>query len=141
MENKYYIPQIEEFRVGFEYEYEVDSEDLEESIWKKAIFDFDFGWIEFPNTFNEDKRVKYLNSEDVESLGFICILDDVGIQHYRKGNFILKTDYDLGSYIDGDFNLYSIIHNPYDGQYNNVFSGIIKNKSELKVLLKQLGIK
>ena len=136
MENKYYVPQIEEFRVGFEYEFVNLEEEYIHNIFEPDEYNLIKDELELGLI-----RVKYLDSSDIESLGFICILDDVGIQHYRKGNFILETDYDLGSYIDGDFNLYSIVYNPYEGQYNNVFSGIIKNKSELKVLLKQLGIK
>jgi hypothetical protein len=143
-EAKYYTPTLEEVYVGFELEWRSD---VRGEPWNKQVCDVDLISIfydayehsDIEEPFDEQFRVKYLNTEDIESFGFVCILDDIRIQHYRRGNFILKTDYDLGSYINEDFNLYSIVYNPYESQYNDVFSGIIKNKSELKKVLQMIG--
>ena len=137
MENKYYTPSIEEFFVGFEYEKE---DSLEDNLWIKRTLDFNYGWLEIPQDFANDKRVKYLDSSDIEELGFKLVFSDIGIECWKLGNFELRTDVDLGAYIDSD-NLYSIFYNPYGKHYNCVFSGIIKNKSELKKVLNMLNIK
>lgn len=49
MENKYYTPTIEEFHVGFEYEYRNTVRDSSgnqiKSMWKKETFGLDMpGW-------------------------------------------------------------------------------------------------
>lgn len=137
MENKYYTPSIEEFFVGFEYE---EEDDLEDNVWIKRTLDFNYDWLEIHKDFANDKRVKYLDSSDIEELGFKLVFSDIGIECWKLGNFELRTDVDLGAYIDSG-NLYSIFYNPYGEQYNCVFSGIIKNKSELKKVSNMLNIK
>ena len=133
MENKYYVPQIEEFRVGFEYE-ELIYTSVYDERWriniKKHIFETktwergfpNFQWL---NTLEEGKiRVKYLDSEDIESLGFkVC----------TENNFIYCQYKELDFYLDYDVeNKLCKIH----GLYEVLFRGIIKNKSELIFILK-----
>jgi hypothetical protein len=72
MENKYYTPAIEEFHVGFEYEI------LHNNEWKKtSVFNNSCGGdiiFEIKNMGHWDvvskPRVKYLDKEDIESLGW-----------------------------------------------------------------------
>lgn len=98
MESKYYTPDISEFHVGFEYEvfdskYEYKVEKLSETKlkvlsdpitttgWFKEAYEIDsFLYVEdssdiksnIPSYIENDKvRVKYLDREDIESLGFI----------------------------------------------------------------------
>ena len=145
MENKYYTPSIEEFFVGFECEWQSK---IRRESWNKQICDVDliniaydsFEHSDIEEPFNEQFRVKYLDSSDIEELGFKLAFSDIGIECWKLGNFELRTDVDLGAYIDSG-NLYSIFYNPYGKQYNCVFSGIIKNKSELKKVLNMLNIK
>lgn len=137
MKNKYYTPSIEEFFIGFEYE---EEDSLEDNLWIKRTLDFNYGWLEIPQDFANDKRVKYLDASDIEELGFKLVFSDIGIECWKLGDFELRTDVDLGAYIDSG-NLYSIFYNPYGKQYNCVFSGIIKNKSELKKVSNMLNIK
>lgn len=137
MENKYYTPTIEEFHIGFEYEtyelYETPNR------WKINIFGEEhmeldhivFLLMEHPDMI----RVKYLDKEDIESLGFEESMDEPDEWFWRyKGNIDIQLYYDdkidsteLGIGI-------SIYIN------TKVFDGYIKNKLELKILLKQLGI-
>ena len=151
MENKYYTPEISEFYVGFEFEIASyggkmlpGSPTIKEWIQDKLTSDlYDINYI--LDIYNEGKqctdiRVKYLDQSDIEELGFKLIFNDIGIEYWKLGNFELRTDVDLGVYIDSD-NLYSIFYNPYGKQYNCVFSGVIKNKSELKKILQMLNIK
>jgi hypothetical protein len=129
MKDKYYTPTIEEFHVGFEYE----SSYLEDyDTWKKEIIDtVDVGY--FYSTYTGDAvptefRVKYLDREDIESFGFVFKGGDTHLTYHSGG--------------------YAITHAPssnkidiyyYDG-YEFVSNIVIKNKSELKRLLKQLNI-
>lgn len=146
-EAKYYVPSDLEFCIGFEYECSRGVKGIPDEHWMKYTFPnvphigVDWGT---ENPFSivsriKFKRVKYLDSKDIESLGFKLIFSDIGIEYWKLGNFELRTDVDLGAYIDSD-NLYSIFYNPYGKQYNCMFSGIIKNKSELKQVLKMIGV-
>ena len=75
--NKYYTPELEEFHVGFEYEYFTKDwvgKDYTHT-WVKLKFNQkeDYGndldnMVYFIET--EQVRVKYLDREDIESLGF-----------------------------------------------------------------------
>lgn len=146
-ENKYYTPTIEEFHVGFEYAH-VNSKN--ESGWEILSFcdlfeDPDWNELYFVNEAIKrgNVRVKYLDREDIESLGFEI--------DFAEGNFI---DFDLNR--TGYTNSYSGTYNVKTHEFNIEWSGYsdahfvedehpgfrgtIKNKSELKVLLKQLGI-
>jgi len=129
-DNKYYTPTIDEFHVGFEYEAFINNSwqskvmnDYEDIIY--FLFDMNAKtWL----SINEGiVRVKYLDKEDIESLGFDCTSDD---QYYLIDNYTLL--------IDNDYFL-QILKDDFEEDIY-LFQGTIKNKSELKVLLKQLGI-
>ena len=124
MENKYYPPEIEEFHEGFSHEYKgpLDTK------WHKEDFKLkgpnaNFSWFLTEGHF----RVKFLDREDIESLGFVNIPDT---NAFDKGEYQINfQDYILCNFVE-----------VYDDASRLVFQGTIKNKSELKVLLKQLGI-
>lgn len=149
MENKYYIPTIDEFHIGFEYEYKSCHEINNNMDWIKQTMHFmdmcDIG-LELNNDPNISWqfRVKYLDKEDIESLGFglrnnyelfdmFCYTkllkpdfhrDGIElIYHYDNNRLVIQSDID-------HFNHGERVY----------FDGYIKNKSELKVLLKQLSI-
>lgn len=133
MKNKYYTPKIEEFHVGFEYERK--SLSFEKKFTKGIIYaKFDNGiWdanIDFELSMLLDGafeyRVKYLDKEDIESLELKCIIE----------NQYIKDDITL--LIDSDYFIQIIKDHYNEDAY--LFQGTIKNKSELKKLLKQLGI-
>lgn len=126
MESKYYIPEIEEFHIGFDYEIYEDWDTYPVKTWYKQIFGEDgnnpenLGYI---GNWNLDiTRVKYLDIKDLESLGWKM---QSGID-----DFVLN-EYGLDVFEDE----IQILH--YD---ECIFSGVIKNKSELKKLMKQLKI-
>jgi hypothetical protein len=170
MKDKYYTPSIEEFHVGFEYEaiklkkFEIKNIPVGTSLQTYIdMNDLVDGWIKLTwsetcspeNSFNvlrdsngvtnisvpESVRVKYLDKEDIESLGFTTnklkyweIQGDSII--YKLKNYTLvfwhsayKSNYKTNVYIRQETGL---------GQH--CFKGEIKNKSELKRLLKQLGV-
>ena len=147
-EVKYYTPTLEEFRVGFKYEF--IHPDYKEYGWNKysspefnpeledCIFSNDIKYF----------RVKYLDASDIESLGFICTGENSDGIEFQKIIDNYKF-YDI--YFDPEDNNKVVIEEFYQdklcatemGSYNShtIFNGVIKNISELKVLFTQLGIK
>jgi hypothetical protein len=141
MENKYYTPSIEEFYVGFECEVKDLSGNFIPFIHNKES-------ICFADIF----RVKYLDKEDIESLGFTHLpkkslkglTERFSIEGLHKR---LNEEYDdtmwWNVYLEYSPDIKRVIikGDISNGEYNEkFFEGVIKNKSELKVLLKQLGI-
>jgi hypothetical protein len=148
--NKYYTPDITEFHVGFEYETRDRlSVLLESRKWNHSTF----------NKFNDMKsirmcldtdrfeiRVKHLDQEDIEGL-----LLPLGFEHEESYS---KTEIKMinGSIWDKavTVSLYNgivcIKKYEFTGDENcrdncwNVFSGTIRNRSELKRVLTQIGV-
>jgi hypothetical protein len=155
---KYYTPDITEFHVGFEYE----KSEYGRKIWTKEVFEFDFGsGNEILDIYNEGYdtthlRVKYLDQKDIESLGFTKRLknDWVGYNDYILSSISGEYGYFLKATLhipkmDDMYKIYVYRHLDDIDRIENylscgnslqVFNGKIKNKSELKVLLKQLNI-
>jgi len=133
MKEKYYTPDISELYIGFE--------------GLQVKFNLNRGWSDYFIESVDDlkcyevnvieSRVPYLNQEDIESLGFD--LDSTVKQEsfYIKGNIMNDNEYQL-IYRDkeGTTEIYSTNNN----NNPNSFYGIIKNKSELKKILKQIGL-
>ncbi len=139
-EDKYYVPSIEEFHVGFEYE-----EFSNRNEWFKNDFGDSNG--EFNNeltecnwNINRNKlRVKYLDKEDIESLGWIFEKQHPGLNDmtFSHSNREIMLEFE-------DFNdILPFNVRIWEGDCMNeinYFNGKIKNKSELIKLMKQLGI-
>jgi len=138
MEAKYYTPQVDEFFVGFEFE-ELNILSVYDDHWKvkvkKEVFTQELWRSGYSNWNFLDKlqegkiRVKYLDKEDIESLGF-------------KGNDILFEYKNFTIFLLEDRILISeeLIDNLGIKNQCRRFEGNIKNKSELKQVLKMLGI-
>ncbi len=140
MESKYYIPELSEFYVGFEYE-EYDAS------WQPAILDFrDLDVID--DEIREGViRVKYLDREDIESLGwkFIKEGDDFFTQALifkltKEVGFNTGITYILIRYASESPMVLSWVNFSSYQREAGSLSLIIKNKSELKVLMRQLEI-
>lgn len=184
MENKYYTPDISEFYVGFEYElldtnYEYKVERLSdtklkvlsdpimtESWVKKTYNDYDFLYIEDSieaksnlKYYVDSKkvRVKYLDKEDIDGLGFK--LEDMEL--YKKDGLYSKFNLcasKFGKSINGrTYGISLFFDNSIDSTYiridgefspgavyghlgSTLYRGHTNNKSELVKLLKQLNI-
>lgn len=145
IENKYYKPKINELYIGFKCEITWDrfakknkfiyidwvSNEQEENIyWENVnlellhIINFD----DKENRYNSfDIRVKYLDKEDIENLGF------------EYGEYSKKS---IGGEIIELYNIpythiWSIFHiNEFNRE--QLFKGYIMNKSDLEILLKKL---
>jgi len=117
MEAKYYTPEIEEFHVGFEYESLNNNNE-----WVKSKYG---GFLPFhPQTYIDKKefRVKHLDRQDIEEFGW-KITEDFGYRFYTLNG------YSLHFYPNEERNI---------GILLNKFK--IKNKSELKKLMKMFNI-
>ena len=138
MESKYYTPELEEFHVGFEYEkrFSMVVETLEmrqENNFHPIVFKISdsLECIKQESEFT-DIRVKLLNKEDIESLG--CIQDTNNIYWYTYNNHVFNY-----SDITNWMNIW--IKDTFNSPTRTaVFSGIVKNKSEFKKLIKQLDL-
>lgn len=128
---KYYTPDIEEFHVGFEYfcRQAVTIPDGTEHVWKKEVLTKDNISFLFSRLENNMIKVKYLDQEDIESLGF-----EENIFGYWLNSKLLTID------ISDNVPYITISNGGIQTDEVFYFQGIIKNKSELKKLLKQLGI-
>lgn len=130
MENKYYTPEIEEFHVGFEFEfYDEDDKDWTITTIKNQIDLCNWTGLEI------NIRVKYLDQEDIESLGFEEDYDD------SEGNVwfrIYDTKYRLCLCEHTSHNIW-IVDDYEESLDDTLFKGTIKNKSELKRELKMIG--
>jgi hypothetical protein len=139
--DKYYKPKLEEFHVGFEYELRSNVYPVDE-FWRFPVKKMEFTETTCKdiNTLNRfaldlydgDIRVKYLDNEDILSLGW-ADGDLQGLGGYIR-NWGTNIEYQL--YYDPS-NQYLQV---YDFFSNPIFQGKIKNKSELKRLMYQLEI-
>ena len=146
MKNTYYTPELEEFYLGFECEYY----NRETEIWEKLTIDTiklqlnEFNYYLFYDKEGEERdnynflsespkfRVKYLDFQDIEELGFEHIKTQPGSE---EGMFKSKNSEHFMAY-DYESNYCRIYFSLYDGDAT-IFAGTIRNKSELKTLLKQ----
>ena len=153
MENsKYYAPTIEEFHVGFEYEIKV--------LLKKGKCEWLPFTLKHPNyewmnvhingddrTYSvpECVRVKYLDREDIESLGWKLVEDftdiDSGLNKltFEQDSKIYFNQKLRLKYTVQTSSLWIFMLGDMYFHYND-FRGTIKNKSELKKLMQQLNI-
>ncbi len=143
MENKYYTPELEEFHVGFEYEYKSIKSwgwfDDSSGHWVRTKFSG--GSIENEGTEvdeiedgNNSVRVKLLDREDIESFGF----DYYHSGRYEKDDWLLIVNSDGTIRIKQSYSYTE--HNDTFIGYNQKYLGTIKNKSELRKVLSMLGI-
>lgn len=125
---KYYTPSIEEFHVGFEYQIEDLGDDGLSRIWRDQVFDGEETRTYFIEELRKkEMRVKYLDKEDIESLGWKPTEIEDNYVAGHKGGY--KLNHLCINYL--------IIQGTDSMCW---FKGIIKNKSELKKLMKQLNI-
>ena len=147
--NKYYTPSIEEFHVGFEYEMKQTfgdgtvktQEQFDNTEWTKDVCTAGIVYIErMLHGKNAENgicgiRAKHLDREDIESLGFE--IPQGGLDYiYKKvvGDiyYILITNPEYPTKIE--------IRCSHPSWAYGSFLGTIKNKSELKRVLTQIGV-
>jgi len=148
-ETKYYTPTIEEFYVGFECEIKDDESDFDGTIILSA---YDTEYLDRLIK-NKSVRVKYLDRDDIEEAGwrlFGSPLKLVGGEYENDFPIVyqilgekqfMKNSPVLASLVQIRENIYNIYKTTNGDEAAMEFKGIIKNKSELKKIMKQLNIK
>lgn len=146
--SKYYTPEIEEFSINFEFETRTICKKTKEERWKHnrielneyvhKVTDLDENMtvvfinpMEFIylNLRDGNIRVKYLDRQDIEELGWT----NYEPPHEYNHKWILGN-YELNVWFNNEIPVVRITNYPL------FFQGKIKNKSELKKLMQQLGI-
>ncbi len=136
-EDVYYVPDIEEFCVGFRYELEDLAVDLVNREFRPVTFDVGDRLIILLEDYipNRLVRAKHLSKQDIIGLGWT----------YKRTRFHSSMIFrgfvdERGCDIKIMFNVTSnwlIVYNENDSCR---FSGTIRNKNEFKKLIKQLKI-
>ena len=151
---KYYTPEIEEFHVGFEYEsYETiythewdkgtdkwinrvvkDANQVHMNGEPKAIYHINMLNNGEPiKDWNKTIRVKHLDREDIESLGWAPKGSGVSVDNSVTFERFQCKDYMMIFQSDNTVSIY--------GEWNNcLFTGKLANKSELKKILQWIGV-
>lgn len=133
MEDKYYTPELSDIFIGQE-------------IWVRGftkiesyiliLYDLvDFCKMNSPLYKGIPCQIKYLDEEDIESLGFIYDYDD-STSEVEK--YYYHTDEEIDLYINFNSKEVIIVNRT---KTKMIFNGLIKSKSELKKLMKMLGIR
>ena len=136
VDEEFYVPDISEFHIGFEFE-EYDGQDWESS--KITL------WTDLKDLFDcEDKcpipmRVKYLDKEDIESLGFELFDTTKKDEIYFRASDNLMTEQEIRLWVSKEFGYIEINDIKEKTGCEGLFRGKIKNKSELKKVLKSIG--
>lgn len=140
---EYYVPEKSEFHEGFIFEYreEISSDEWNELEFKQVMFDGEHGLDWFKSSGHkliptmEHFRVKHLDHDDIIELGGELMHEE----HYNHNKLFHLENH-------------SVILNPKNGwcvitvrskerqEDYTAFVGTIKNKSELRRILKQVGV-
>ena len=132
MRDKYYTPEIEEFHVGFEYEMffpngKYHKQTFGDKITHLELEEFKDDLMKVAHAIS---RVKHLDKEDIESLGF----NHIGSLWFRDKDDDYRAT-KVRKWKNNELDIY--INDSIEDVL--VFRGTIKNKSELKTVLKQIG--
>lgn len=163
-ESKYYTPELEEFYcLGFEYQSKEGFQDgtvktkeqFDSAKWVDDVVDneYDFPYINRAlNGKNAENglcgiRAKFLDREDMESLGWDHDQTTKDGAYFYFGTLMDQNQYLLvcenaRQSKGGDYTNLSIcnVNDGMNGGNGHCFDGVVKNKSELRKLMKMLQI-
>ena len=152
----YYVPKIEEFHKGFEFEYRplnmIGNFHKYSDNWIKSAFGYIYNdWhsdrylipiaLKDIETFIKDDciRVKYLDEKDIISLGFKRKECSKNIIYEAMCNTSFLRPCSLISIIQDNLT-WLVMSESYSGINSTLFAGNIKNRDELIKILNQLEI-
>jgi len=146
--SKYYTPEIEEFHIGFEFEgLERISFGSNKKHWVRWTLDTDRhfqkrNWEFILENINE-VRVKFLDREDIESLGFTFKTEDNNTDLFINFKFNVSIIYNFETKVLRMITMdlaKSELYHEIQMDPHRIGGIIIKNKSEFKKLLTQLNL-
>lgn len=147
MENKYYTPDLTEFCPGFEYEEWVES--YPEGFWTSTYVygEASHSTPSLQSLRNliktENIRTKFLDQSDIESFGFKFTNKSIDLWFEIDGWWDISGGHRVKKYIlhYGLYDNRMIIEGLTNGgDTDTFFEGTVKNKSQLRQLLKMLNI-
>ena len=128
IKEKYYTPTIEEFHPNFEFEYKTLGD-----IWEKEKYPFGTVWSSADDVVGGNIRVKHLDREDIEGEGYV----------HSRAECLYKRQLSKGYLLLLHIPKYNHVTIAYQGgksfDKHIKFTGTIKNKSELKKILKMIS--
>ena len=134
--NKYYTPDIEDLHVGYQCE-EYHRYLGDNPYWQKAILEIESNdnhgdALMLDGTY----RTKYLDQEDIESLGWKC-------QEYTQNGYNQSYTKDANSESGYDLTYCTAWGEKWQIDYcgSGIFWGEIKSINELRKIMKMVGIK
>ena len=147
MENKYFIPDIEDVYVGYELEWKCK---IRNQDWEKTICDTDlisiiydeYEHADFEEPYDEQFRVPYLTKEQIEAEGWYKVNDSYPIQTFKHSvNVDVEIIYNYETHylfitIPGTI----VFVEPYINYKANLFSGNCKDINTFRKIIKLLGI-
>lgn len=135
MENKYYTPDIKDLYIGYNTEIYTQSDKLiKQSVWKPIIIGLDNNTnINYINKYIKSNNIKtkYLDVEDIESLGWRKM------KQYTQGIWFEKSKYKL--YYESPEKI-QICVGTMPLWLNYLYMGSCKSINELKTILNLLRI-
>jgi hypothetical protein len=144
MTDKYYTPDITEFKVGFKYERLVSKKcgtkvPIEEhhEIWEKQIATKDNLITDYSYWPSPIIRVKYLDKDDIEELGWELITKQ--IKDYSHWCFFKFNQVELHVQLNNKYFPRKLNINDKHHQIGNLHIDC-KNYNELQTIMKQLNI-
>ena len=135
-EDKYYTPSIEEFHIGFEYQY-FNHFGKNAFKWATEIYK---GYNPLNDLIKSGTvRIKYLDKEDIESLDFISNSKNDGEFRGKKHIKLIGSKKETLCLSKCKNSQHIVIYVNADYGTDTYFQGVIKNKAELKRILNQIG--
>jgi len=123
---EYYTTELEELHMGFDVELNYGAEWMPYTMNRGSFID----WVDERRNPEAWIRVKYLDREDIASLGF----EHLGSGWFKKGNCRVRK------WVQQQVDIYLWEEDEHHNEGDIIFRGDIKNKSELKQILTQLNI-
>lgn len=149
MNNQYYTPSLEEFHAGFEYEY-LHNDPFSGPAWfPLTLENADLSYVK-DQIKEEEIRVCRLCRDGIEALGWTCVeetkFSDGSYGYlftYKKGEAIFRMTCSgkEGTIKQGVGAISIRVKWEHEDEWKNrLFHGTLKNKSELKIIMQQIGI-
>ena len=134
--SEYYTPTENEIVCNLEFEY------LRNDVWSEDIITFLSEAASVWKDHDSERhpvRVKYLDREDIESFGFELFDTTKKDEIYFRASDNLMTEQEIRLWVSKEFGYIEINDIKEKTGCEGLFRGKIKNKSELKKVLKSIG--